>query len=51
MGPEKEDGILVGRWFDSSFRKFINLKKREKNCYKQNLHSLILPGNLEYQNL
>lgn len=29
VGSEEEDGILVGRWFDSSFGKFVNLKKRE----------------------
>lgn len=30
MGPKKEDGVLVGRRFDSSFWKLINLKHRER---------------------
>lgn len=35
MGPEEEDGVFVGRWLDSSFRKLINLKQREKvNIYQ-----------------
>lgn len=29
MGPKEEDGVLVGRWFDSSFRELINLKETE----------------------
>lgn len=29
MGPEEEDGVLVGGRFDSSFWKLINLKDRE----------------------
>lgn len=35
MGPEEEDGVFVGRWLDSSLRKLINLKQREKvNIYQ-----------------
>lgn len=47
MGPKEEDGILVGRWFDSSFRKFINLKKREGETItnQRNIRSLNLSGN------
>lgn len=30
MCPKEEDGVLVGRWFESSFREFINLKIRER---------------------
>ncbi len=30
MGPKEEDWVLVGRWFDSSFWKLINLKDRER---------------------
>lgn len=26
MGPEEEDGIFVGRWFDGTFWKLVNLR-------------------------
>lgn len=47
MGPEEEDGILVGRRFDSSFGKFINLRKRERETVtnQRNIRSLNLSGN------
>lgn len=34
MGTKEEDGVLVGRGFDCSFWKLINLKEREReNSY------------------
>lgn len=33
MGPKEEDGVLVGRWFDSALREFINLKNRETESF------------------
>jgi len=32
MGPEEEDGVLVGGRFDSSFWKLINLKDGEREA-------------------
>lgn len=33
MGTKEEDGVLVGRGFDCSFWKLINLKERERENY------------------
>ena len=30
MGPKEENGILIGRRFDGSLRKLINLKEKDR---------------------
>lgn len=44
MGPKEEDGVLVGRRFDSSFWKLINLKDRERETVSL-LHIYHTPPN------